>query len=73
MKNINNLKYISEKVNTFLLIFITYLIADLYFLYGALLPFLVEFLCSDSTEIEKAINNEGVKNSPLLASDDNNV
>ena len=57
----------------FLLIFITYLIADLYFLYGALLPFLVEFLCSDSTEIEKAINNDGVKKSPLLASDDNNV
>ena len=62
----------------FLLIFITYFIADLYFLYGALLPFLVEFLCPPSSEIEKVISNKnssskGVKDSPLLSSDDYNI
>ena len=59
-----------------LIIFIIYFIADLYFLYGALLPFLVEYVCSNSNEIEKTINNNAmstplVQPDLLLSSDDN--
>ena len=60
----------------FLIIFISYVIADLYFLYVALLPYLIEFLCSPSNELEKTINNNispnEIKHSPLLSEDDNN-
>ncbi len=61
-----------------LVIFITYLFADLYFLYVALLPYLIEFLCSPSTEIEKLIitntdSSEEVKHTPLISNEDNNV
>ena len=59
-----------------LIIFIIYFVADLYFLYGALLPFLVEYVCSNSNEIEKTINNNAmstplVQPDLLLSSDDN--
>ena len=61
----------------FLLIFLAYIIADLYFLYIALLPYLIEFLCSPSTEFQKSINNNispnEIKHSPLIADDDSNV
>ena len=60
----------------FLIIFISYVIADLYFLYVALLPYLIEFLCSPSNELEKTINNNispnEINHSPLLSEDDNN-
>ena len=62
----------------FLLIFIEYLAADIYFLYIAFLPYLVEFLCSPSSEVEKALDTNntasgGIKDSPLLFDDDNKV
>jgi hypothetical protein len=62
----------------FLLIFIAYLAADIYFLYIAFLPYLVEFLCSSSSEVEKALDTNntssgGIKDSPLLFDDDNKV
>ena len=61
----------------FLIIFLAYFIADIYFLYGALLPFLVEFLCPPSSEIEnviknKSITSDGINHSPLLSTEDNN-
>ena len=60
----------------FLIITILYFFVDLYFLYGALLPFLIEFLCPPPIDIEKSISNslssEGIQNSPLL-SDDLNI
>jgi len=56
-----------------LFIFIIYFLADIYFLYVALLPFFVEYLCI-SNEIEKTItNNKEIKDSPLLHEDDNVV
>jgi predicted membrane protein len=56
-----------------LIIFIIYFVADIYFLYVALLPFFVEYLCI-SNEIEKTIrNNKEIKDSPLLHEDDNAV
>ena len=56
-----------------LIIFITYFVADIYFLYVALLPFFLEYLCT-SNEIEKAItNNNEIKDSPLLHEDDKMV
>ena len=63
----------------FMIIFIIYFIAAIHFLYGALLPYLVEFLCSPSSEIEKAIatdnnvNSDGIKHTPLLVDEENNV
>ena len=61
----------------FLIIFLAYFIADIYFLYGALLPFLVEFLCPPSSEIgneikNKSITSDGMNHSPLLSTEDNN-
>ena len=62
-----------------LIIFIIYFMTDIYFLYGALFPYIIEFLCSSSSELEKAIiadnsqTSDGIKHTPLLYNEEDNV
>ena len=66
-ENQNNFDFVSALL---LIIFIIYFIISVYMLYGALLPFFIEFMCSSNDNYEINMDNEINENKGLLSTSD---
>ena len=67
VENQNNFDFISTLL---LIIFIIYFIISIYMLYGALLPFFIEFLCSSNDNNDINVDNETNESKGLLSISD---